>query len=459
MGGARKRQPTEVRSVRSSDHSSESGELRNGNKNEKKKAKKSHTNMQQVENKMDTSEHSAEITGSRKIVNNEHHPSNNITTSSCSKKNNNAQNTAKYNTNNTACNTNQNTDKIIEKENTNMYKSSDKAPFYVMLEKDNIQEIDISRRLLQQNINIFEIRKLNKHKARVECKTFQAANSIVENESLKLQNVKAYVPSHFTRSVGVVRGVPDDWSMEEIWEHFRCDVPVDNIERMNFFDKITKEVRPGTSLKVTFRSTSLPREVKVCYVVRRVDHFIPRPIVCRNCLRYGHTAKYCKAKESLCNNCAEETHNFHNNTCNNSCAHCNNTCSTKCKYCGDNGNHRTTAFVCPKMKEEMKIKEKMVKENLSHIEAKKMLEVTVQNEMSYAKVSYLMEYNNTLMKRLKATESLLKDLFETGNTPIPIIPNSGELFDPRVEDMVKAIHSHFKTFKIAVDDSDSEKSD
>lgn len=83
---------------------------------------------------------------------------------------------------------------------------------------------------------------------------------------------------------------------------------------------------------ITFKATYIPTEVKICYVIKKVEYLF---IICRNCLRFGHTAKFCKVKDqTLFNNCTENTHSLDKiKDCNKYCVHFNKTCIQKCKFC------------------------------------------------------------------------------------------------------------------------------
>lgn len=75
----------------------------------------------------------------------------------------------------------------------------------------------------------------------------------------------------------------------------------------------------------------------------KFDYFIPAPIICKNCLRYGHIAKLCKAKQK-CSNCTEEHDQI---------IPCLN--QMKCKSC--NFNHRTTDPACKERQNRESLKE------------------------------------------------------------------------------------------------------
>lgn len=73
---------------------------------------------------------------------------------------------------------------------------------------------------------------------------------------------------------------------------------------------------------LTFKSSSTPQSIKVGFHQHvHVDQYIPNPMKCANCFKYGHTKKFCKS-ERVCVHCSQL---FHEGPCNskNQCVNCN----------------------------------------------------------------------------------------------------------------------------------------
>lgn len=58
---------------------------------------------------------------------------------------------------------------------------------------------------------------------------------------------------------------------------------------------------------LTFDSTKLPEYMYIAYEKKIVKPYIPSPMHCKNCLKYGHLIKFCKSKKT-CYNCGNEAH-------------------------------------------------------------------------------------------------------------------------------------------------------
>lgn len=107
---------------------------------------------------------------------------------------------------------------------------------------------------------------------------------------------------------------------------------------------------------ITFKSTNLPENIKFGFLQINVDTYIPNPMKCKNCFRFGHTKKKCNGNR-VCVSCSES---FHEPT----------TCSDiKCINCG--GLHTNTSKECPIYKREHEIQKIKVLERISYIDAKR----------------------------------------------------------------------------------------
>lgn len=88
--------------------------------------------------------------------------------------------------------------------------------------------------------------------------------------------------------------------------------------------EVVEVVRPSQALPLyilKFASESLPQDVKLWGVKAKIRRRDPKPMLCRQCLQYGHTKKRCTSHER-CNNCAGRKHP-NDTQCHTCCAHCN----------------------------------------------------------------------------------------------------------------------------------------
>ncbi|XP_042231780.1 uncharacterized protein LOC121872788 [Homarus americanus] len=101
---------------------------------------------------------------------------------------------------------------------------------------------------------------------------------------------------------------------------------------------------------------TIPKEVLLGWDTVPVKPYIPRPIRCCHCQRYGHTAKKCRARE-VCATCRTTGHHL---------TSCQAT-QKKCTVC--DGPHSSFDRECPKWREECRIAKLRYEKKISYKEA------------------------------------------------------------------------------------------
>ena len=155
----------------------------------------------------------------------------------------------------------------------------------------------------------------------------------------------------------VLKGEPED----SIVEYLRPQ-GVTGCKRFKI-KKDGKTVETNTLL-LTFNRVNVPKSLRIFYRVVPVDVYVPNPLSCYNCQRFGHHENNCSEDPgSVCENCGADGHAHHTSQCKN---------PTKCINCGkDHLPKSNTCEVWLKEKAIMKIK---VTNNISYLEAKKLHE-------------------------------------------------------------------------------------
>ena len=103
------------------------------------------------------------------------------------------------------------------------------------------------------------------------------------------------------------------------------------------------------TLLLTFNSINVPKSLKIFYRVVPVDIYVPNPLRCFNCQRFGHHENNCPVDlGSVCANCGAGGHDHHTSACKN---------KPKCVNCGKEHVSRSNECeIWKKEKEIMKIK-------------------------------------------------------------------------------------------------------
>lgn len=144
---------------------------------------------------------------------------------------------------------------------------------------------------------------------------------------------------------GVIRGVSTELTDDEI----QSTTGAQYVNRIQTYSHGIQS--PSTTVILSFTDTdTLPDKVKIGLIYYKVDKYIPNPIRCDKCQKFGHTTKNCRATVPVCSYCSGD-HTY--NTCP------NKEQLAKCANCG--GNHSAAYKKCPKFqecKETLKLKTK-----------------------------------------------------------------------------------------------------
>ncbi|XP_042150135.1 uncharacterized protein LOC121838127 [Ixodes scapularis] len=113
------------------------------------------------------------------------------------------------------------------------------------------------------------------------------------------------------------------------------------------------------AVKVVFEGDTLPAHVKIGLVRHSVRPFVQRPLQCRQCFRIGHVVATCP-NSAICPKCAQ-AHGEENCTSAQKCVNCQRA-------------HEATSTECPKLQKEKETCKVKVRENITFLEAAKVVE-------------------------------------------------------------------------------------
>ena len=157
-------------------------------------------------------------------------------------------------------------------------------------------------------------------------------------------------------------------SEEELLDEMRVD-GITHVRRITTF---RDGERKDTSLLVlTFNSPRLPLKLTTGYLSFDVNVFVPNPLRCFLCQRFGHAKDKCK-QTPRCRSCGQTPHEGSECTAPKKCVTCEST------------EHSTSSKECPVWKKEKRVCEVKVHRNVSYPEARKIVEAEMPSQKSYA---------------------------------------------------------------------------
>ncbi|XP_055938130.1 uncharacterized protein LOC129968299 [Argiope bruennichi] len=220
---------------------------------------------------------------------------------------------------------------------------------------------------------VVSIRKLRSGDLLVEVNSRKQAQQLLKLKALATIPVNVSAHRTLNSSKGVITcGELFNVSLEEITQKLSS-------KGMTHVRRITIR-RDGKLLEtkhlvLTFNSTKVPESIKAGYLKLPVKAFIPNPLRCFKCQRFGHSKANCRGKLT-CARCAETGHESTDCTS-------KEKCTSNCKE-----EHTFFSRACPKWKLVKEIVTTKVKKDVSFQEARRLvLEQTLTEGRSYASVT------------------------------------------------------------------------
>ena len=185
--------------------------------------------------------------------------------------------------------------------------------------------------------------------------------------------VRVYPHTSLNSSEGVI-SCPElrNCGEEEILEGTRSQ-GVTGVKRFKI--KRNGELKDTNTFVFTFNTPVLPKTVKVAYFRVNVEVYVPNPLRCHNCQKYGHHEDRC-SKDPICSKCGQTGE------------HLENRCSNElhCVNCGEK--HSADSKECRIWQKEKEILRIKFTRNISFVEARKLVETpTPIPGISYANIT------------------------------------------------------------------------
>lgn len=239
-------------------------------------------------------------------------------------------------------------------ERIRVYPKGHKGPYHVYIRAGRsvtLKHINVSKYLFGKygKDKIGKITQMNNHKIRVEFSSANDANLLSLDDDPCLSPYRVYIPAEQVEIDGLIRLDVDEPIVDLVASgHGKfnssalSDVPVLEAFRFEHVTRDDQGVAMGKSptsvVRVTFSGQVLPERLVIDGLLLPVQVYKRKVMFCENCLRTGHTDKYCVIK-SKCAKCGGE--------------HVTKSCSAeapeqKCHICGTQHDHADRQR-CPKI--------------------------------------------------------------------------------------------------------------
>ncbi|GBO22339.1 hypothetical protein AVEN_21889-1 [Araneus ventricosus] len=200
-------------------------------------------------------------------------------------------------------------------------------------------------------------RKLRSGDFLIEVATRKQAQQIVQLKSLDTIPVNVIAHATLNSSKGVIScGELLNVPMEEICKGFQSQ-GLTHVHRIKI--KIDGHLIDTKHLILTFHSPKIPESVRAGYIKLTVRPYIPNPLRCFKCQRFGHSKASCRGTVTGAR-CAEAGHDSSDYKASEKCFNCK-------------GSHTSFSRLCSAWKFEKEVIAEKVKKDISFLEARRLV--------------------------------------------------------------------------------------
>lgn len=228
----------------------------------------------------------------------------------------------------------------------------------------------------------------------------------------KIGDMEVEVTAH--RSLNTSKGIIRDeaLSMLEDDELIRClkSQGVTHVKRLK--KRIEGELKFTSTLLLTFGIPTLPESIWAGFYRVKIKQYVPLPLRCYNCQRFGHGKDRCRNQLS-CFRCGEGGHDGKDCQATPKCINCK-------------GTHMTSSKDCEKWKEELSIQKIRIEKKLSFPEARRLVQTnsSLPSTQSYAAVAAKKTATRSTGCQTDIPASIQQDATITKNPASPSTTNT-----------------------------------
>ena len=237
----------------------------------------------------------------------------------------------------------------------------------------------IIEKFLSANVAPKSVKATHNNALTVEVKNKKYAELLLRTTTLHNMKIKAYSHRSLNTSKGVVRS-PElaTCIIEEIKQNLKKQLVTD-VKRISI--KKNDQVVSTSTYILMFNSPKPPPKLKIGYMIAKVDIYIPNPLRCYNCQKFGHHKSQC-TRRKMCKNCGMDRSDHQEAICQ----------WLKCVNC--QGEHSADSRFCEAWKKEKDIIKIKYTQNISFPKAPK-IAMTTYPAWSYSRVTQPIQTTST----------------------------------------------------------------
>ena len=200
----------------------------------------------------------------------------------------------------------------MDSDNKCFCNTSNNWPRFLVVESssDNLPQSKLSPFAVQKGIQavagtLKSIKRLRDGSFLVECARKSQAMGLLKTTRFIDKPIRVSIHKALNSSRGVMccrelSGMTETEIKMELQEQGVVEVHRVTVKR-------DTEKVPTNTLFLTFNTPELPKEIMVSYLKVKVALFVPNPIRCFNCNKFGHTSQCCKVA-AKCPGCRKDEH-------------------------------------------------------------------------------------------------------------------------------------------------------
>jgi hypothetical protein len=249
---------------------------------------------------------------------------------------------------------------------------------------DRLSPFAVSKYLKHRVGDVVSVKKQRSGSLLIEAATVKQAQKLQTITYFGEIPIKSSIHKSLNTKKGIIRcsdfkGMTDETLQKELAQE-----GVTEVKRIQSFRNNKKE--DTNTFIITFQTPTLPKHITAGYLRLSVSIYIPSPLRCFNCQRYGHHKDKCRSVMA-CQVCSEEGHNSKDCQKDPLCRNCK-------------GSHSPGSKQCPSWLKEKEIVKVKTEQNISFPDARRLCEQkNAAGPVTYAQATVPAVSKSTAPKR------------------------------------------------------------